>query len=395
MRFVPGAAILLVTTCLSCASAREGADGDGDGGLDAALDAAAIDGAPPGIDASTVAMCPAGQLATSVSPGGELTCTAIEDAAATAIRARCSVYLGWRDSCTGCTLPPSKWSANGPVTCTPGVGAGNTCLAATLDVPTQPVQLATLDLDGDVNDDDKLYTTLHCQPGTSTPSPAPCPAGSAITGRSGNGWTCTPIADAVIGYVRTHCSIYLGWQDNCDACTLPPTKWGRAGDAGCVNGLGVNNTCVSTTLGAETVNLFGLSTGGDVDDNDKLHLGLACTPPTAPPGTAPDECPAGQFVAGTNIDGSLDCVDPSAAVASYIDSKCALFFGWRDSCNACTVGPTKWGRAGTSGCINGLGANNSCTAMTLGGTGVQMFGLNTDGDVNGDDTLYVGLRCDP
>jgi hypothetical protein len=33
--------------------------------------------------------------------------------------------------------------------------------------------------------------------------------------------------------------------------------------------------------------------------------------------------------------------------------------------------------------------------MTLGGATVQMFGLNTDGDVNGDDTLYVGLRCDP
>ena len=300
-----------------------------------------------------------------------------------------------RDSCTGCTTPPSKWSASGSLTCTPGVGAGNTCLAATLDVPTQPVQLATLDLDGDVNDDDKLYTTLHCQTSAPTTTPAPCPAGSAITGRSGNGWTCAPIADAVVTYVRTHCSIYLGWQDSCDACTLPPTRWGYASDTTCVNGAGATNTCLSTTLGGETVNLFGLNTGGDVDGNDKFHLGLACAPPTTQPGSAPNECPAGQFVAGTNVDGSLDCTDPSAAVASYIDSKCALFFGWRDSCNACTMGPSKWGRARTGDCINGAGVDNSCSVMTLGGTAVQLFGLNTDGDVNGDDTFYVALRCDP
>jgi hypothetical protein len=397
VRFVPGAAILvLATVCLSCASAKESGGSDGDGGGGDALDAVATDGAPSGTDAATVSMCPADQVATSVSAGGELTCTAVEDAAATAIRSRCSVYLGWRDSCTGCTTPPSKWSVNGPVACSPGVGAGNTCLAATLDVPTQPVQLATVDLDGDVNDDDKLYTTLHCQAGTSTPAPAPCPAGSAITGRSGNGWTCAPIADAVIGYVRSHCSVYLGWQDSCDACTLPPSKWGHAGDSACVNGAGANNTCITTTLGTESVQLFGLNTGGDVDGNDKLHLGLSCTPPTTTPGSAPSACPAGQFVAGTNVDGSLDCVDPSVAVAGYIDRKCSLFFGWRDSCDACTTGPSKWGRTGTGtgACINGVGADGSCTAMTLGGATVQMFGLNTDGDVNDDDTLYVGLRCD-
>jgi hypothetical protein len=382
-----------VTTCLSCASAKEGGGDE----LDAtATDAVATDGAPPGTDAAAVAMCPAGQLATSVSAGGELTCTAVDGAAAAAIRSSCSVYLGWRDSCTGCNNPPAKWSVNSSVACSPGIGAGNTCLAATLDVPTQPVQLATVDLDGNVNDDDKLYTTLHCQPQTSTPAPAPCPAGSAITGRSGNGWTCAPIADAVLGYVRSHCSIYLGWQDSCDACTLPPSKWGHAGDAGCANGAGANNTCITTTLGAESVNLFGLNTGGDVDGNDKLHVGLSCTPPTTTPGSSPTTCPAGQFVAGTNIDGSLDCVDPAAAVASYIDSKCALFFGWRDSCDACTIGPSKWGRTGTTAvtCINGAGADNSCTQMTLGGASVPMFGLSTDGDVNDDDTLYVGLRCD-
>jgi hypothetical protein len=380
-----------VSTCLSCASANEGGgaiDANDDG------DAIATDDAPTGVDAPTVTMCPDGQLATRAGPSGDLTCAPIDDAVAAALRARCSVYMGWRDSCTGCTTPPAKWSSIGPVTCSAGVGPGNTCLAATLDVPTQPVQLATLDLDGDVNDDDKLYTTLHCQTATSTPPPAPCPAGSAIVGRAGNGWTCAPIADAAVGYVREHCALYLGWQDNCDACTLPPSKWGHANDTSCVNGAGANNTCVTTTLGTETVTLFGLNTGGDVDGNDKLHLGLVCDPPTTQPGTATMTCPAGQFVTGTNIDGTLDCADPSATVASYIDRKCSLFFGWRDSCDACTTGPTKWGRTSTSACINGVGADDSCTAMTLGGTSVQMFGLSTDGDVNGDDTLYVGLRCE-
>jgi hypothetical protein len=387
---VPATALLVVPILLSCASANES------GGIDAddSIDAAADDGTPSGPDAATVAMCPAGQAATRVGPSGDFTCTTVDDATAAAIRARCSVYMGWRDSCTGCTNPPTKWSVNGPVTCSPGVGAGNNCIAATLDVPTQPVQLATVDLDGNVNDDDKIYTTLHCQMPASTPTPAPCQAGWAITGRSGNGWTCAPIADAVVGYVRTHCSIYLGWQDGCDACTLPPTKWGHANDTACVNGVGANDTCITTTLGTESVNLFGLNTGGDVDGNDKLHLGLVCDPPTTQPGTSPTMCPAGQFVAGTNVDGTLDCVDPSATVASYIDSKCSLFFGWRDSCDACTTGPAKWGRTSTSTCINGVGADDSCTAMTLGGTTVQMFGLSTDGDVNGDDTLYVGLRCD-
>jgi hypothetical protein len=33
--------------------------------------------------------------------------------------------------------------------------------------------------------------------------------------------------------------------------------------------------------------------------------------------------------------------------------------------------------------------------MTLGTATVQMFGLSPDGNVNGDDTLYIGFRCKP
>ncbi|MBK9034473.1 MAG: hypothetical protein IPL61_24935 [Myxococcales bacterium] len=380
--------LLLASVLLACASTN-------DTSIDATeADAARGDG-PTAPDAAVAADCPAGLVATSISPTGELGCAAVDDAAAVAVRSRCSVYLGQRDSCTGCADPPAKWTMSGPLACAPGVGAGNTCLTATLDDPTTPVELAALDLDGDVNGDDKLYTTLHCVAVPRAPVPAPCQQGWAITGRSGTSWTCAPLAEAVVGYVRSQCSIYLGWQDSCDGCTTPPSKWGHANDAGCTSGAGANGTCTTTILGGETVNLFGLNTGGDVDGNDKLHLGLTCTPPTAPGEASRTQCPDGQFVVGTNADGSFDCADPAAAFAAYVDTHCALFLGWRDSCDGCTQAPTKWGKTGTSACTPGVGADDTCTAMTLGGTTVQMFGLNTDGDVNSDDTLYLGLRCTP
>jgi hypothetical protein len=105
-------------------------------------------------------------------------------------------------------------------------------------------------------------------------------------------------------------------------------------------------------------------------------------------------CPAGQFVTGTNADGSFQCGDPTAAFAAYVGDHCSLFLGWRDSCGGCTQAPTKWGKVSTGTCWNGTGADNTCSAMPLGGATVQMFGLSLDGNVNDDDTLYVGFRCD-
>jgi hypothetical protein len=43
-----------------------------------------------------------------------------------------------------------------------------------------------------------------------------------------------------------------------------------------VNGAGLDNTCASVVLGADTVSLFGLSTDGDVNDDDKFFVGLQC-----------------------------------------------------------------------------------------------------------------------
>lgn len=360
-------------------AAPEVPDGDGDERPDAAP------------DAGTTAACPDGQFATGVAASGDLTCATVADATAVAVRSRCSVYLGQRDSCDGCADPPAKWSQSTPLSCSPGVGGGNACVAATLDAP---VTLATLDLDGDVNDDDKLHAGLHCIAAPRAPQPAPCAPGWAIAGRSGGAWMCAPVSEAAVGYVGSRCAIYLGWQDSCDGCTSPPTKWGFANDAGCTVGAGSNGTCTATTLAGEAVHLIGVNTDGDVDGNDKLHLGLACAPPDATPTTSMTMCPDGQFVIGTNEDGSFTCADPAATFATYLAERCALYVGWRDSCDGCTQPPTKWGKVGPGGCTNGAGADNTCSDVTLGDVTLPMFGLSTDGDVNSDDTLYVGFRCD-
>ena len=55
--------------------------------------------------------------------------------------------------------------------------------------------------------------------------------------------------------------------------------------------------------------------------------------------------------------------------------------------------PEKWGRTNATICENGMGGNNTCQTATLGTETVQLFGLNTEGDVNGDDKFYVGLLC--
>jgi hypothetical protein len=374
---------------LGCASTEPGSAPDasgpgGDGGPDP-VDA--------GSDAGQLASCPDGQLATSIAAGGALTCAAIDDATATAVRARCSLYAGFRDSCDGCADPPAKWSRSGPLGCSPGVGAGNTCLLATLDDPDQPVSLATLDLDGNVNGDDKLYTTLHCIAVPRDPVPAPCAPGWAISGRSGRTWTCTPISEPAVAYVGGQCSVHLGWRDSCDGCTTAPSKWGEASDGACSNGAGADNTCTATTLDGEAVNLFGLSTDGDVDGNDKLYMGLACAAPDPNQTTATETCPEGQFVVGTNTDGSFTCADPAATFAAYVRDRCTLFLGWRDSCDACTQSPAKWGQFSTASCANGVGADDTCADTVLGDMTMPLFGLSTDGDVNSDDTLYVGFRC--
>jgi hypothetical protein len=258
-----------------------------------------------------------------------------------------------------------------------------------------PVHMFGLDLDGDMDGNDKLYTGLHCTTEDDSGAIAPCPAGQLVSGFNGTAWTCSSYAAAVVAYVHANCSIYLGWQDGCDGCTSPPVKWGMTSNDTCANGAGADNTCIApTSLGLEQVRLFGLNTDGDVDGNDKFHVGLRCEPPGPGSSIQTSMCPTGQFVAETLAQGGFRCESPAASVAQYFGNHCTLYFGWHDSCDGCITPPTKWGSVRIGACTNGAGADDTCSKFTLGGQSVDMFGLSTDGNVDENDVLYVGFRCD-
>ncbi len=164
-------------------------------------------------------------------------------------------------------------------------------------------------------------------------------------------------------------------------------------DAGCLNGIGGDNTCSKPLLVDQTIELFGLNFDGDVDGNDKLHAGLRCGAAPSAMSSTTTMCPAGQFVVGTATDGSFLCESPAPAITNYFADHCSLYVGWADNCNGCTTPPTKWGTAKAGSCANGVGLDNTCTTFTLGETPVALFGLSPDGDVDGNDALYVGFHC--
>jgi hypothetical protein len=371
-----------VCAAVGCAAA-------GMGGLDAQ---GTGDGAGSGDGpAATSETCPPDQFATNVDGSRKLTCVPLDPLSKQAIGDHCSAYLGARDNCDGCATPPAKWGRASTGSCSPGTGTNNTCTMPTLG--GAPVHLFGLDLDGDVDGNDKLYGGLHCTADTSSDGVVPCPAGQVIDGFNGTAWTCSSFAKMVINYVHTNCSLYLGWQDGCDGCTSPPTKWGYTSETACMNGAGADNTCIDPTLlGAESVRLFGLNFDGDVDGNDKLHVALRCEPGAPATSMQTTVCPAGQYVTATTA-GGFTCTAAAPAIAKYFGDHCTLYFGWHDGCDGCLTPPTKWGTVRVAACANGLGADNTCSTFTL-GQSVQAFGLSPDGDVDGNDVLYVGFRCD-
>ena len=336
--------------------------------------------------------CSMDQLATNADASGQLTCTAIDSEIKAAIASRCSTYFGWLDSCDGCTTAPAKWGRVSASSCSPGVGAGNTCTTPTLAGTN--VQMFGLDLDGDMDGNDKLHVGMQCTGESTSLTIAPCKAGSFVTGRAGTSWTCGSLGNVVRDFVANHCSIYLGWQDSCDGCTNPPSKWGRASATSCEVGAGTDNTCnPPTALDTDMVGLFGLNADGDVDGNDKFHIALHCDTPAPTTTTITNNtCPTGQFMVGTAPGGIL-CASPTQQIATYFSNKCSLYFGWRDNCNGCTDPPSKWGKVRVGGCMNGTGTDNTCSQLTL-GTQLEMFGLSPDGNVDGNDTFYVGFSCD-
>jgi hypothetical protein len=327
-----------------------------------------------------------------IDAGGAIVCAPIGGAARDAVNAGCAVYLGQRDSCSGCSTPPVKWGWASGDACANGVGLDSTCAPANLG--GESVTLFGLSTDGDVDENDKLYLGFHCGEGSSASAPGPCDPGSFATGVSGGDVTCAAASGEVLGYVGDRCSLYLGQRDECSGCALPPTRWGRVGTTSCEAGVGSGNTCTVAPLGGMDVRLLGLQLEGDVDDNDKLYVGVRCLPPDPVTSSGDGACPPGQLVAGIKADGSLLCEGPAPAIAGYVAEHCAFTLGLRDECDGCTTAPAKWGRARDGACANGTGAGSSCADAALGDQTVSLFGLDADGNVDDNDKLYVSFRCD-
>jgi hypothetical protein len=193
--------------------------------------------------------------------------------------------------------------------------------------------------------------------------------------------------------VRQHCSFYLGWRDNCDGCIADPAKWGRVQGTECQDGGGDDNICYTPFLDGKWVPLFGLNTDGNVNGDDKFYFGMRCDEAPAATAQTQGPCPAGMLMTGIAADRSVHCASPGPQVQPVVRESCALYGGWRDSCDACTDPPAKWGQARHGQCELGIGSDSQCMDLNLDGQAVSMLAINTDGDVNGDDKFYLGWQC--
>lgn len=203
---------------------------------------------------------------------------------------------------------------------------------------------------------------------------------------------CAPLDVDVASAVENNCSFYFGWRDGCSGCTSGPAKAGRVDGSSCENLAGADNTCSEATLGAVTLPVFGLNTDGDVDGNDMFYLGWYCREAGETGLAGP--CEAGEHAVRVTTDGFVECVPSERIVADYVRESCSVYFGWRDGCNGCANPPSKWGVQGGLSCEIGAGADNFCGAPFVGEQWVPQIGINTDGDVDDNDTFFVGVSCD-
>jgi hypothetical protein len=342
----------------------------------------------------TSRMCPSGEFVTGLMADGSVVCSSLAVAARNYVNGRCGLYLGWRDSCSGCATEPSKWGRVGASTCDTGVGVDNVCIAP--PAGGDAVQLLGVNFDGDVSDDDKFYVGLGCVPAPEFPAGG-CPAGQFASGFGGDDQPicadATPNARAAI---NEGCFLYAGWRDKCDGCTTsPPAKWDRVSGQSCESLAGATgDTCTKPTLGGNAVDLLGIDLDGDVDGNDTLYAGIRCDDAALPPTNAAQSCPAEQAAIGLDKGGTLLCAPVASGLEAYFRSSCHVYLGWQDNCGGCSAPPTKWGRVSVDACENGVGVDDTCASYTLGGQTVQMFGLNPDGDVDDNDMLHFGFKCE-
>jgi hypothetical protein len=107
-----------------------------------------------------------------------------------------------------------------------------------------------------------------------------CAAGSVMTGISATGApVCTVFDTLEKNYVNTNCYLYFGQLDGCDACTDLPNPVGRVAGSDCEvigDSQNTDTACQTTTVGGDSIRLFGLAVDGSMDSNDKLFVGLHC-----------------------------------------------------------------------------------------------------------------------
>ncbi len=386
--------LVLVVGFGACATSFSGEDQVADATAVKPVDARPVST----IDADTTptivpSSCPANQFATGFDAAGALICAPIDSAAKAVVNEQCTVFAGWRDSCDGCITAPSKWGQTKSGSCENGLGVGNTCSVATLG--SASVSLFGLDLDGDVNGDDKFYLGLRCQTIAELPVVADpqCEPGSFLSGIAGDG-QCVRAHSIVSQYARDQCRVYYGWRDSCSGCTVAPSKFGRGSTESCTNGAGAANTCINTAIAGGELHLFGLNTDGDVNEDDKFYVGLQCDGGVSEVATEDDTCASDKLVTAVLADGRIECTSPILEAETAIQNDCHLYYGWRDNCSGCSNPPTKWGRVSTASCSNGTGVNNTCNSFDVGDTIAPLFGLNTAGNVNGDDKFYFGFQCE-
>jgi hypothetical protein len=337
--------------------------------------------------------CPTGQYAIGFNTSGVIQCATLDAISQAAVHDRCRMYYGWRDNCgSTCISAPTSWGYTTQNACGTAVGLDNTCNMHTLGL--NEVRMFGLAPQGDVDSNDRFYYGLHCANGasTTTTTSGMCPPGAFITSMNSDGtFVCAAAEQAVVSAVRNTCRLYAGWHDNCNGCTTLPQRYGYVTHNGCTNLLGTSNNCNQYALDGTNVWLFGLNTGGDVDGNDQLRMGFFCSAVADAP-TSAASCPSQQLATG--VSGLTVSCNPAAARADdYLRSSCSAYHGQRDECNACTSGPDKWGSVSTASCSSGVGDDNSCANYNLSDTMAPLFGLNLDGDVDDNDKLYVGLRC--
>jgi hypothetical protein len=374
------------------AAGSGGAGGDpnvaGSGSGEGGVTSGGGDGGAPLGGAPAEQHCPPGEVATDISDG-TLACAPVSDIAMKSIAQSCAVFYGWRDNCdAGCVDPPDRFGKVSTNACVEPANGDSSCQVHTLGAD-QGVELFGFDFDGDPNGNDRFYSAISCSPGAA--GDVPCDGNGFVTAYVNDTATCSDISGAVLDYVRPSCGLVRGWSDQCSGSCTSITKQLASTSLACDPGIG--GYCAEVTLGSDTVQLASFDTDGDPGDDDRLYFGLRCEAATSMESSAQSTCPAGQFVVGLEVDKSLVCSDLKEASMNAFRQRCSLFAGWRDACDACTDIPTKWGRVRDGDCVNSGGTDDSCSTTTLNSQEVNLYGLNLDPVVDGNDKLYMGFRC--